>query len=401
MIEQPWKDADISAAPGILAAKHRNRAHNFKLLGCAQKLLIDANVTSPRTGNPHRTRFCHAVVARNQEYVAIELSGDETHSEARISNVQTCGCLWSCPVCAQRIMVEKGMLVKQALAWAADSNLVPVMVTLTASHNLGDRLESFKDKFKSAYQLFTNRRSWRSFKESFGVKHHITNTEITRTDNGWHYHKHMLLFVEKNVIVTDLASDAINAILTREWLDALQKRGLYASLEHGLVVSAHGNIGEMYLTKMGIVVNDVGDLSYEMTSQDSKSSRSIWDILRHASYGDEASQLLYVEFVQAMTGENFLTCSHGLCDLIEPYSIEEDAAEEKKVWRHLIGIKPEAWRVVRTAGAYHQILDVAATFRTRAAVKAKIQELAEKLYSDYLEKRDENEQQSSIEIGRL
>lgn len=367
------KDANISANTYNLDAvsdRHKNKSKRFRMLGHAQNLLIESNVTSPRSDNPHRTRYCHAVRAYGQNAIALKMNDDELQSEASIGNVQTCGCIWSCPVCAARVSLEKARYVEKAMAWAEHSKLIPVMVTLTASHHAGMKLADFKYSFKSAYQLFTNRRKWREFKEKIGVLHHITNTEITYGDNGWHYHKHMLLFLDKSVIASTITDETLHDMLSADWLDCLEKRGLLGLEGIALKATTHGNIGEKYLTKLGIEASP-GQLQYELTGQENKQgSTNIWDILRFSYYGDERMSRLYIEYVQAMTGENFLTCSHGLKDLLDEFEFElsetENEAEERM--KIVALIHPQHWFVVKKAKIYHDVLDILARTRDPARV---------------------------------
>lgn len=379
-----WKDANISAigTDSHVSNRHKKRSREFKLLGYAQKILIERDITSPRTNNPHRTRFCHAVRAYGQDFVTLDINQDEFNSEARISSVQTCGCVWSCPVCVSRVMVEKGEMVRKALAWADASNLIPVMVTLTASHNAHTKLAEFKDSFKAAYQLFTNRRKWRVFKELLGVQHHIANVEVTHGVNGWHYHKHMLLFLDKSVISQANPYEKIQTLLSGDWLKCLEKKGLTGLDGIALKVSTHANIGEHYLSKLGLQTID-GDLSYEITGQGNKESRTVFDLLRHAYYGDGIAREMYLEFVQVMTGENFITCSHGLPDLLDAFEMPETETNEQTAqdkFEEFMVLPSRYWYVVKKAKIYHEVMDIAASSREPKKVVDLIKHRARELH---------------------
>ncbi len=99
-------------------AKQKTRIKRYKLLSEAQRILTENNVCNPRNGNPHRTRFCHARRTYLADNIALKLNGNDIQSEAAIGNVQTCGSVWSCPICASRIAVEKGKLVQKALIYS-------------------------------------------------------------------------------------------------------------------------------------------------------------------------------------------------------------------------------------------------------------------------------------------
>lgn len=374
-----WKEANISAASqNVAVTKAQNkRSFRYRMLGHAQTLLIENDVKSGRDDNLHRTRKCHAVRAFGQENIMLQLSTDPQQSEAKITQVQTCGCVWSCPVCVATVMLEKAELVLKALKWAEKSNLIPVMVTLTAQHNIYMKLSDFSAKVKKSYQLFTNRRKWRKFKELFGVAHHISNVEVTYGSHGWHYHKHLILFLDKNVLSQANPYDKIQEFLQRDWLDCLQKNQLTGKDGIALQVSTHHNIGEKYLSKMGIKF-DEKNLVYEVTSAETKSSVTVFDLLKRSYYGDTAAGALYLEFVETMTGENFMTCSHGLHDLIDDIELEKEEIDKPEIvdW---MWFTPKAWYIVKKAKIYHEILDIAATSRDVRAVRELIKHRAREL----------------------
>ena len=349
-----------------IAAASKNRVRKFRALGYAQHLLIKHNVRNRNGTNPHRTRFCHAVKSRNEKHVVINLNVDDINSNASLGHLQTCGSVWSCPVCASWKAVEKGHDVRNALAWAAENDLIPVMVTVTVRHHAGMALEHFKTGFKAAWRYFTNRRAWKAFKSNFGVVHSIANREVTHGANGWHYHMHFLLFLDKRVMaMTD--NVAIEDALTPDWLHALEREGLEGLPDYALRVTAHGHVGEKYLIKMGLTTSTADDdLHYELTgSMNKKGSRTIWDILRHAYYGDSHSERLYIEYVKAMHGDNFLTFSHGLHEALENYRDEVAEPEpEPDVMHAWVTISDQCWSWVVAARAYHEVIDCAARYRS-------------------------------------
>lgn len=342
----------------------------YTLLNHAQKLATDANLLSKRSGNPHRIRFCHAHKAYGADAITIKLSGNDVHNpNASYGGLQTCGSVWACPVCASRIAVEKGQEVLKALELAKRENWCPVMIALTARHHAGMQLAWFKDLFKGAWEMFSSGRRWRFFKKKYGIKHHIANREITRGDCGWHYHMHMLLFLDFDALKS-AAADDLQADLESFWIDCLEKHGLEGLPEIALHVSSHGNVGETYLTKIGITINQKdGKLEYEMTSSDTKKGQSIWDILRHSYYGDEEASKLYIEFVEAMQDTNFITFSHGLAALLEDIELPADESPADSAKEDFAEISPYWWTIVRRSGAMGKLLEQAIASRDIAHLR--------------------------------
>jgi hypothetical protein len=332
----------------------------YSLLNHAAKLATDANVLSKRSGNPHRVRSCHKNRAYGQDAITIKLSGNDVHNpNASYGGLQTCESIWACPVCAARIAVEKGQDILKALEWAKRENLAPVMVALTARHHAGMQLSWFKDLFKGSWEMFSSGRRWKHFKKKFGIKHYIVNREVTRGDSGWHYHMHLLLFLDFGELKA-AAADSLQAELEAYWIHCLETHGLEGLPEIALHVSAHGNVGQSYLTKIGITINEKdGRLEYEMTSSETKSGQSIWDILRHSYYGDESASALYIEFIEAMQDTNFITFSHGLADLLENIELPESESVASNEKTDFAEISPYWWGIVRRSGAMGKLLEQA------------------------------------------
>lgn len=361
-------------------AKSTQRIKRYRLLAEAQKILTKHNVCNPRNGNPHRTRFCHARRNYMADNISIKLNSNDLSSEASIGNVQTCGSVWSCAICASRIAVEKGTLVKKALLFAEQNNLIPIMVTLTAKHHIHTPLVDFKGKFKSAWKMFSSHRQWRKFKRKYGIKHWIANREVTYGKSGWHYHMHLLLFLDAIELKYADEKISIEKTLRKLWLDCLDHKGLSGVGKYAINVSANENVGAEYLTKIGLTEDaKTGDLQYELTASGSKTSGyKIWDILRHASYGDELSEKLYIEFVGAMFGDSFLSFSKGLLPLIEQVTLSE-GEENLQTMTDWIYIAPYWWRIVVRTRSYGNLLECAGRTRNIQSVEKLLFDLQDEL----------------------
>jgi len=354
------------------------RVKKTTLLGFAQRLANDANLLSKRSGKPHRIRFCHAHKAYNSDAITLNMKQNGLHEvSASYGGLQTCGSIWACPVCASKIAIEKGQEVLKALQWAKQKGHLPVMIALTARHNMGMALADFMKSFKRAWERFNSGRIWRRFKKKYGIVHSIANREVTYGEFGWHYHMHLLFFLDFD-IVRESDETELQATMEKFWLSCLEKEGLEGLPEIALHVSANHKVGETYLTKIGITISEKdGKLEYEMTSSDTKKGKSIWDVLRHAYYGDERSADLYLEFVQAMSDTNFLTFSHGFSDLLADIELPAaDASEAAAAWAE---ISPYWWKVIRRAGAMGKFLEQAALTWDIAALRDYLYTLQDEL----------------------
>jgi hypothetical protein len=378
--------ANISSMPVNTGTKHKKQISQFRLLGFAKKILTKHNVLSPRSKNPHRTRTCHSYKQQISKDVSIALSENPQDSRASIRDVQTCGCGWGCPVCYERLAVEKGLEIQKAIAWAKSEGLRPVLVALTAAHTNMMSLADFEQPFSKAYTKFTSNRRWRNFKQDFGVVHHIANRDLTYSDkNGWHFHKHMLLFI--NLEDRDISEmhEAMDTELTSWWIECLNKYGLSGKNEYAVHVSTHENASSDYLAKIGLTTEDDGTLHYEMTSSSTKDSRTIWDILMLANIGSDKNERLYVEYVEHMTGKNWITWSQGLHDLVDAFvpeiENEPETGQDNKMVKW-ISIGAYWWDMVKLAYAYDRLLNVAARTRDIEQIKELLRDIRYELYLD-------------------
>ena len=359
--------ANISSMPVNTGLAHKKQVSQFTLLGFAKKILTKHNITSARSGNPHRTRLCHSYRQSGAIAPTISLSKNPADSRASITDVQTCGCVWGCPVCYEREALQKGLEIQKAIAWAKSENLTPVLVSLTASHTNEMSLADFQEPFSNAYRKFTSNRRWRNFKSDFGVVHYISNNDTTYSDkNGWHYHKHMLFFLDLQDATTDEMREQMDETLTQWWIDCLNQYSLSGSEQYAVHVSNHKNASADYVAKIGLTTDDEGNLHYEMTSATTKDGgRNIWDILMLANIGSIKNELLYIEYVQHMTGKNWITWSHGLHDIVDAFEVEEEEVaeeEENKQVKWLL-ISDYWWDIVKWSYGYADLINVSA--RTR------------------------------------
>lgn len=384
-------DANISSVR-LISDSGKDKVNRYKLLDFARHLLIKYDVKSPRGNNSHKTRKCHAIKSHNAEHVTIRLNRDDMNSQASIGNVQTCGSVWSCPVCATREMTEKGKRVKAAIDALSSNGYIPVMLAFTAAHDINTRLADFKGRFKKAWGYFASGRHWKEFKKKWGIYHYIVNREVTYGDNGFHYHQHALLFLDKSKFCSVVDNDAIQSELNNRWITACEREGLTALENIGVKVSSHHQASDNYMTKLGIVPDAAGELHYELTNTHGKSSKNIWDILRHAYYArfdrkDNLSELLYIEYVQALSGDNFMTFSHGLNEIVDQHLARAEDQEENESNNHeemhdWYQVSSYWWWMVQRAKAVHRVVEMAAATRDAKMVTELLYDIRYELWEE-------------------
>lgn len=378
------KANSLGTVTSIVAAGEKSKYKRYSDLAHAQHLLIESNTTNTRGGR-HRTRQCHAARAYQADTITIRLSEDAENSHASLAGVQCCGNVWGCPVCGTRIAVERGKEIRAALRWAAENGLQPIMLTFTASHDAGMTLEGFKSQFKAAYRAMTQSRAWRQVKKKLQIQHGIKAVEPTLGNHGWHYHYHVLMFIKVDVLkkLGNRELDTWRKDARAAWLHELGKVGLSGIGKFALDFSFHGGVGENYLSKLGIGLDDVTDAGHELSGNANKHGKgaTIWTILRRSQAANEDGKdrwsQKYIEYVRAMQGDNWITWSHGLKDLVglEDISDQEAASTDENPWTDWLSITDEQYRAVRKLRAYADLLELAAASRSKTAVLAYLVEL--------------------------
>lgn len=373
---RPQKES-LGKVANIVATPVRNDYRDFKLLSFAQHLLAEHGVTNTGDGI-HRTRSCHAQRAFQAEEIEIRLSPNVERSKASLAGVQTCGSVWSCPVCSKRIAIERGKEIKKALEWADSNKETPIMLTFTARHTRQMSLSDFKNRFKAAQRSLIQSRAYRKLRVELSISNTIKAVEVTHGMNGWHYHTHVLMFVPNALIATHAGLDmhAWEEKMSDLWLYQLSRQGLDGIPEHALDVQYHGNVREEYLSKLGLEVDKNSTNAHaELSSGANKrgKGRTIWSLLRKASEGDEHSVSLYVEFVQSMLGENWITWSHGFKELVGADDISDEIIAENgdtEPQIEFMTISDEDYAPVRKLRCYDELLEVAAKTRDKDKVRS-------------------------------
>lgn len=391
-------EASIAAAARKTHPNMQRRVKAFRQLSYAQHLLIANDIRAVK-GGKHRTRICHRRRHFNARNIVVRLSPSEVDSAASLHGLQTCGSVWACPVCAPRIASQRGKEIQKALDWAATNNLIPVMLTLTARHTGEMSLDHIQSRFNAAWRFMTKSRAWRRFRADYGVEQLITAREILyswNNGNGWHYHMHSLMFIRRDALRDAVETD-MQGEMRPVWLAALKKHELDAIGEYGLNVTAHGDVPGKYLAKLGINPGaDVTDARYEISGAGNKQGRSgvnIWSLLERASRrdpqgrqqaGGKLAEKCYLEYVATMQGQNWITWSRGFKKLVgvdeqpDEQLAETDDEPQFEDW---LKLSPEQWRPVAMTREYAGLLSVAAQSRSKSAVLAFIDELADELES--------------------
>lgn len=383
----------------IISADHKARSRRFTHLASAKKILKQYGILSPQVARKdardgskqkgdysiHRIRTCLDKKSYTADNITIKLSDSPAHSSASFAGAAPCGCIWGCPVCAPKISTQKQSEVKQVFEWAESNGYVIFLLHLTARHDNTMSLDYFKGKFKDAWSLFTSGGGWKKVREKYGIEHYIANVEpLYNLENGWHYHKHVALLIPAEKILDGEHYKEIETMLRYRWMNNLASVGLSGIDEIALKITVDGNVKDHYLTKLNIAEEDLtGSGVHEIASSATKNGSTgltCWQLLEQASNGDKEAAKRYAEFVDEMSGDNWITASKGLwklagVDVMDETEAAEQDDKNEAVMSDWMTISEAQWSNVRYFRVYSQVLDVAALTRDKAAVIAYLDKL--------------------------
>lgn len=276
------------------------RSHSFVLQDQSAKLLP-------------KERVCNCLKKRIDKNKNRMVLFNESREKAVWGNLQRCGSIWSCPVCATQITekrrTEMGQLIK---FWGDQPDADIKLMTLTFSHGQSEPLKVLLSKLKHAIAMFFGSRKFKELSEVCKIKYKVRSLEVTYGSNGWHPHFHILLMTND---VGNLAFSYRDE-LAKLWMHCCVSKGLKSpSMKHGLDIR-DGSYAQEYVAKWG--------LDYEMTKGNVKKGRkeslSPFDLLElsiddQEVHGKSPSKL-WQEFAIAMKGQRQLVWSRGLKKLV-------------------------------------------------------------------------------------
>ena len=267
--------------------------------------------------------------------------------EAYLTGLMVCGLLWTCPVCAAKISQRRRPEIRDAIDNAKAQGLRVLFLTQTIRHGFDMPLSYSLDAFAAADKLLWSSRSGALMREQYGIVGTIKILETTWGEaNGWHPHKHALLFVSGDSPISQIQAD-----LSYRWINACVKKGLPAPGLGRAITVQDGSFADAYVSKWG--------LEDEMTKSHCKVAKTegrmtpfalLQDVL---DTGDARSWSLFKEYAEAFKGKRQLVWSKGLRDMLLPEqplrSDEELAAElspnKEDLWLSKLSI--QEWRAIK------------------------------------------------------
>lgn len=301
-------------------------------------------------GWDHRIARCHRVLQGHR--YEVEVRAPLTGGRTFLGNLQTCGSVWVCPVCAAKIQTVRAAEVRAGIdAWTDNGGTV-LLMTQTFRHSRADNLGDILDAFKEGTRRFRSGRGYQRAKGVLELGGSIAGHEVTWGEvNGWHPHAHTLLFVSGSVTPSESRT-----VLWPLWEAAARRAGLEVSPDAFDV--RDGAAVRSYVTKMG------GEYQWgaaqEVVKSHTKRGRSgmtPFDFLRaHLEDSSDGRWLArFAEFGFTFHGRNQLTWSRGFkAQLLgaDGQSDEAVAASIGESYDVLARITAHEWIALRRAGVH-------------------------------------------------
>lgn len=318
------------------------RVFRYALQSVARSLLYGSRVSK-----------CHRIKARKDSSIACLWS--EPANRASYANLQTCGSVWSCPICAAKIGEQRRVELKAIIEAHKASVGGVALVTRTVPHSQFDKLSDLLERVTDAQRKYVNGAPYKRFKTSWGVVGSVRALETTTGGNGWHPHYHEILFFR------DALDNGETVPLKHElfprWESACSRAGISSpSWEHGMDCQ-DASYASSYVSKWGAD----SELTKAHTKRGRNGSFTPFDLLRLALLSSDhgvvdAAGNLFQEYSAQFRGKRQLVYSNGLKKLYDLEDLSDEEIAEKNVdpESQLLGaFTDEQWKQVLKYGRGH------------------------------------------------
>lgn len=291
----------------------------------------------------------------------IKVLRSKTNGNSFYANLQQCGLIWVCPVCAKKITEFRKQEVSTALQnWQKEGNTI-LFLTLTIPHYVNQSCKMVADGFSKIRRRFWNDDRVKQWRKDLGVIGYITTLESTYGKNGFHVHAHLALFVEGSTVSSKVVNRAKPV-----WNRFIQRAG-YKPNKHSWDIQIADCRIAGYLAKMDISTN--WGVAEEMAKSHMKTrlkngNISVWELCRAGGEGDKWASEKWIDYTKGMFRKSFCRFSPGLRAIVLPND-EEELTDSEVVKRqddtaYIVALIPnETWVRIYRCRINAELLDLA------------------------------------------
>lgn len=338
----------------------------------------------------YRVCDCCRTLAPGQTHVGIT-AGKES-GQAGFTGLLRCGQVWLCPVCASRITESRRAELLQIATYFHSKNKTLGMITLTARHNKGTRLNALIGQPKRkgtkatglryARALFFEGIAFRQLCEDFEARRIAYAWEVTRQppgsgDKGFHAHTHELFVFDSRMTM-----GAFETRVKEIWLQCLTSAGLSGNFEYAASVDFGSAAIFEYIAKFGHEPkNKAWDITREISKGTAKRGDDkkgltpfqwveMYEAWRVAQENPEDNPEIdeswkdcrqwFAEYAEAVAGLKMLRYAPGVKDEagIVDLSDEELAELDTEARKLVCRIPKSIWRAIKVTNRRPKLLEL-------------------------------------------
>lgn len=316
----------------IISSIRSARTKRFDLLKSIRKIYLREGTNQGLVipAEYHRTTNCkHAMTASEVGLHRCPDPSRKNASKGFYTGLQTCGSVWTCPICANRIQEVRRVEIATAMTHFYAAKKQAAMVTFTFPHQAANTLHELLKKQSEALHDFRGGRAWSTFKTKVGFEGLIRSLEITRGPNGWHPHTHELWFIDEKIDEAEF----INFVNER-WLKSCIKSGLVDAedenkqasfLKHSVDIKFNCNTSD-YIAKYDAKEN--WGVDREMAKSSSKKGKLSGMHPFELAYS--GYDKLFLEYTKAIKGKAQLFWTRGLKERVGLLDIDDNEISENE-----------------------------------------------------------------------
>lgn len=235
---------------------------------------------------------CNTIPYSAQGVVLTKTVNAAGNSFGGLAALGKCHCSWSCPVCSAISVEHMRAKIDAVIHAAADQGYLACMVTFTVPHSVFDSADSVFKLLRESRSKF-NVLAWRFIRKFTGPKcrSFIAYECKHSLAHGWHFHAHVLYFVERelaNEFMTDATQAQINALYKRCIQRVDSRYENWRSSEDPVYISRRAFDSGDYLVK-------------EVCKRDNRKNYSV-DPITLIDSDDPIERDRYFEFAEATRG---------------------------------------------------------------------------------------------------
>ena len=287
---------------------------------------------------------------------------NQTVSRGHFANLQTCGSVWFCPVCAAKVTTRKREELSEATEiWTAKGNSI-LLATFTLQHLATDRCSEVLEGITKSFSRFWRDRAGQKIRSEYRIFGRVRGLETTYTIvNAWHIHFHTLFFIKGSISPSFV--DLLREDCILHWQNVLSRHKRFADGVHGVVIEAREKEISDYIAKQGKenmldeelqekveVWTEAHEVALGTVKRASKGGFTPMQLLALSLCGDEKAGRIFAEYALCFKGKRQVLWSKGLREslgLKKEKTDEEIAAEEKEVGsRTLVELRTDHWKVI-------------------------------------------------------